>query len=152
MKVLTLIEAVTDALRTEMASDKSVVVFGEDVGLEGGVFRATVGLQKEFGEERCFDTPIAEAGIVGAALGMAVVGLRPVVEIQFSGFCISRLQPDRQPCLADQEQDPGGPHCPAGHPHALRGRHPGTRASFGIRGGPVWPRSRAEGGDSLHAP
>jgi pyruvate dehydrogenase E1 component beta subunit len=86
MKVLTLIEAVTDALRTEMASDKSVVVFGEDVGLEGGVFRATAGLQKEFGEERCFDTPIAEAGIVGAALGMAVVGLRPVVEIQFSGF------------------------------------------------------------------
>jgi pyruvate dehydrogenase E1 component beta subunit len=86
MKVLTLIEAVTDALRTEMAADRSVVVFGEDVGLEGGVFRATAGLQKEFGEERCFDTPIAEAGIVGAALGMAIVGLRPVVEIQFSGF------------------------------------------------------------------
>ncbi len=86
MKVLTLIEAVTDALRTEMAADRSVIVFGEDVGLEGGVFRATAGLQNEFGEERCFDTPISEAGIVGAAVGMAVVGLRPVVEIQFSGF------------------------------------------------------------------
>ncbi len=86
MKVLTLIEAVTDALRTEMASNRSVVVFGEDVGLEGGVFRATVGLQKDFGEERCFDTPVSEAGIVGAALGMAMGGLRPVVEIQFSGF------------------------------------------------------------------
>jgi pyruvate dehydrogenase E1 component beta subunit len=86
MKVLTLLEAVTDALRTEMASDRSVVVFGEDVGLEGGVFRATAGLQKQFGEGRCFDTPISEAGIVGAAVGMAVVGLRPVVEIQFSGF------------------------------------------------------------------
>ncbi len=86
MKVLTLIEAVTDALRTEMASDRSVVVFGEDVGLEGGVFRATAGLQKDFGEERCFDTPVSEAGIVGAALGMAEAGLRPVVEIQFSGF------------------------------------------------------------------
>ena len=86
MKVLTLLEAVTDALRTEMMNDRSVVVFGEDVGLEGGVFRATAGLQKQFGEGRCFDTPISEAGIVGAAVGMAVVGLRPVVEIQFSGF------------------------------------------------------------------
>jgi len=86
MKVLTLIEAVTDALRTEMASDRSVVVFGEDVGVEGGVFRATVGLQKSFGAERCFDTPVSEAGVVGAAVGMAVAGLKPVVEIQFSGF------------------------------------------------------------------
>ena len=86
MKVLTLIEAVTDALRTEMASDRSVVVFGEDVGVEGGVFRATAGLQRDFGEERCFDTPISESGIVGAAVGMAVAGLKPVVEIQFSGF------------------------------------------------------------------
>ena len=86
MKVLTLIDAVTDALRTEMAADRSVVVFGEDVGLEGGVFRATAGLQRDFGEGRCFDTPISEAGIVGAAVGMAVAGLKPVVEIQFSGF------------------------------------------------------------------
>jgi pyruvate dehydrogenase E1 component beta subunit len=86
MKVLTLIEAITDALHTEMAADESVIVFGEDVGLEGGVFRATVGLQRDFGEKRCFDTPISESGIVGAAVGMAVAGLRPVVEIQFSGF------------------------------------------------------------------
>ena len=86
MKVLTLLEAVTDALRTEMTSDRMVIVFGEDVGLEGGVFRATAGLQKEFGEDRCFDTPISESGIVGAAVGMAVAGLRPIVEIQFSGF------------------------------------------------------------------
>jgi pyruvate dehydrogenase E1 component beta subunit len=86
VKVLTLIEAITDALRTEMRADTSVVVFGEDVGLQGGVFRATAGLQKEFGEGRCFDTPIAESGIVGAAVGMAAAGLRPVVEIQFSGF------------------------------------------------------------------
>jgi len=86
MRLLTLLEAVTDAIRTEMKADSSVVVFGEDVGLEGGVFRATAGLQRDFGEERCFDTPISESGIVGAAFGMAVVGLRPVVEIQFSGF------------------------------------------------------------------
>ena len=86
MKVLTLLEAVTDAMRSEMKADDRVIVFGEDVGLEGGVFRATAGLQKEFGETRCFDTPVSESGIVGAALGMAVAGLRPVVEIQFSGF------------------------------------------------------------------
>jgi pyruvate dehydrogenase E1 component beta subunit len=96
MKVLTLIEAVTDALRTEMAADRSVIVFGEDVGVEGGVFRATAGLQNEFGEERCFDTPISEAGIVGAAVGMAVAGLRPVVEIQFSGFSFPAACPTEE--------------------------------------------------------
>ncbi len=86
MKVLTLLEAVNDAMRTEMKADSSVIVFGEDVGLQGGVFRATAGLQKDFGESRCFDTPLSESGIVGAAVGMAVAGLKPVVEIQFSGF------------------------------------------------------------------
>lgn len=89
MKVLTLLEAVTDGLRAEMAADTSVVVFGQDVGVEGGVFRATAGLQRDFGESRCFDTPLQESGIVGAAIGMAVAGLKPVVEIQFTGFALS---------------------------------------------------------------
>jgi pyruvate dehydrogenase E1 component beta subunit len=69
-----------------MARDERVVVFGEDVGVEGGVFRATVGLQKKYGPDRCFDTPLAEGAIVGMAVGMAINGLRPVAEIQFSGF------------------------------------------------------------------
>ncbi|MFW6181834.1 MAG: alpha-ketoacid dehydrogenase subunit beta, partial [Spirochaetota bacterium] len=73
-------------LRTEMRLDDRVVVLGEDVGRAGGVFRATAGLQELFGEDRCFDTPVSEAGIVGAAVGMAAAGLRPVVEIQFAGF------------------------------------------------------------------
>ncbi|GAB4154507.1 MAG: alpha-ketoacid dehydrogenase subunit beta [Planctomycetota bacterium] len=85
-KVMTLIEAVTDALRTEMRNDDRVVVFGEDVGKKGGVFGATVGLQQEFGEERCFDTPLSECGIAGTAIGMALYGLRPVAEIQFQDF------------------------------------------------------------------
>jgi pyruvate dehydrogenase E1 component beta subunit len=89
VKVLTLLEAVTDGLRAEMAADTSVVVFGQDVGVEGGVFRATAGLQRDFGESRCFDTPLQESGIVGAAIGMAVAGLKPVVEIQFTGFALS---------------------------------------------------------------
>jgi pyruvate dehydrogenase E1 component beta subunit len=83
------VEAVTDALAVEMEADPTILVFGEDVGGKGGVFRATAGLQKRFGEERCFDTPLSEGGIVGAAIGMAVGGLRPVVEIQFSAFTYS---------------------------------------------------------------
>src|SRR5262245_50564204 len=85
-KVMTLIEAITDALRTEMKNDDRVVVFGEDVGKKGGVFGATAGLQQEFGEQRCFDTPLSECGIVGTAVGMAVYGMRPVAEIQFLDF------------------------------------------------------------------
>ncbi|MFO1050732.1 MAG: alpha-ketoacid dehydrogenase subunit beta [Planctomycetota bacterium] len=86
MAVMTLIEAVTDALRTEMRNDDRVVVFGEDVGKKGGVFLATQGLQDEFGVERCFDTPLSECGIIGAAVGMAVYGMRPIAEIQFLDF------------------------------------------------------------------
>lgn len=86
MLVMNLIEAITNALETEMALDKSVVVYGEDVGYEGGVFRATKGLQEKFGEERCFDSILAESSIVGSGIGMAINGLKPVVELQFSGF------------------------------------------------------------------
>ncbi len=86
MANLTLIQAVNDGLKTAMRTDPSVVVFGEDVGPKGGVFLATEGLTKEFGEGRCFDTPLSEDGIVGAAIGMAVNGLRPVCEIQFQDF------------------------------------------------------------------
>ncbi|HLQ36999.1 MAG TPA: alpha-ketoacid dehydrogenase subunit beta, partial [Planctomycetota bacterium] len=85
-KVMTMLEAITDALRTEMQNDDRVVVFGEDVGKKGGVFGATMGLHEQFGEQRCFDTPLSECGIVGTAVGMAVYGLRPVAEIQFLDF------------------------------------------------------------------
>jgi pyruvate dehydrogenase E1 component beta subunit len=83
---LTLVQAVRDGLRDEMARDDDVIVMGEDVGKNGGVFRATEGLFDEFGDERVIDTPLAESGIVGTAIGMAAYGLRPVPEIQFSGF------------------------------------------------------------------
>jgi pyruvate dehydrogenase E1 component beta subunit len=81
-----IIQAVNDALKLEMRRDPRVVVLGEDVGKFGGVFRATVGLIEEFGADRVIDTPLAEAGIIGAAIGMALNGLRPVPEIQFSDF------------------------------------------------------------------
>jgi len=86
MPIMNVIQAVNDALRTEMRRDPSVVVLGEDVGAFGGVFRATQGLQQEFGADRAIDTPLAEGGIIGTALGMALYGLRPVPEIQFADF------------------------------------------------------------------
>jgi pyruvate dehydrogenase E1 component beta subunit len=86
MADMNLLEAVRDALRVEMRRDPRVVVLGEDVGRFGGVFRATEGLQEEFGPERCIDTPLAESGIVGTAIGMALYGMRPVPEIQFGDY------------------------------------------------------------------
>lgn len=86
MTQLTLVQAVNDALKTKMREDGSVLVLGEDVGPKGGVFLATEGLTAEFGEERCFDTPLSEDGIVGAGIGLAMNGFRPVCEIQFQDF------------------------------------------------------------------
>ena len=83
---LNIVQAVNQALMNEMENDPSVVVYGEDVGVEGGVFRATVGLQEKFGVQRAFDAPLAESAIVGTAIGMAINGLKPVVELQFMGF------------------------------------------------------------------
>ncbi len=86
MPALNIVEAVRLALREEMRRDDSVLVMGEDVGKNGGVFRTTEGLFDEFGEERVFDTPLSENGIMGTAVGLAVNGFRPVAEIQFMGF------------------------------------------------------------------
>ncbi|WP_426448539.1 alpha-ketoacid dehydrogenase subunit beta [Paenibacillus sp. S-38] len=86
MAQMTMIQAIKDAMRVELQRDPNVVIFGEDVGKVGGVFRATEGLQAEFGEERVYDTPLAEAAIGGMAVGMATQGFRPIMEIQFVGF------------------------------------------------------------------
>lgn len=83
---MTMVQAINSALRVMMARDDRIVVLGEDVGYFGGVFRVTAGLQAEFGKARCFDTPISECGIIGAAIGMAAYGLRPVPEIQFADY------------------------------------------------------------------
>lgn len=86
MKVINMVQAINNALEIKLAEDPNVVVYGEDVGTEGGVFRITEGLQQKFGEARVFDLPLAESAIVGTAVGMAMAGLRPVVELQFCGF------------------------------------------------------------------
>jgi pyruvate dehydrogenase E1 component beta subunit len=81
-----MVQAINHGLHQEMERDKSIIVLGEDVAVDGGVFRATEGLLEKYGEERVIDTPLAESAIVGASVGMAIAGLRPVAEIQFSGF------------------------------------------------------------------
>ncbi|MBA1352604.1 alpha-ketoacid dehydrogenase subunit beta [Staphylococcus cohnii] len=86
MAQMTMVQAINNALKTELQNDENVLLFGEDVGVNGGVFRVTEGLQKEFGEDRVFDTPLAESGIGGLALGLTTQGYRPVMEIQFLGF------------------------------------------------------------------
>ena len=91
MAHVTLVEAVNLALKREMERDPAVVVLGEDVGVDGGVFRATLGLTERFGPERVIDTPLAETLIAGMAIGMAAEGLKPVAEIQFSGFAYTTL-------------------------------------------------------------
>lgn len=86
MAKMTMVQAINHALKQEMEADDSVIVLGEDVGVDGGVFRVTDGLIEEYGDERVMDTPLAESTIVGFSIGMAAYGLRPVAEIQFSGF------------------------------------------------------------------
>jgi len=91
---LLLVEAVNDALHTELARDDAVMVMGEDVGRAGGVFRATAGLRERFGPDRCVDTPLAEAGILGTAVGLCLAGWRPVCEMQYDAFsypCLDQL-------------------------------------------------------------
>ena len=89
MPIVTLVEAVTQAIAYEMAQDKNVVIFGEDIAVNGGVFRATVGLLEKFGPTRVMDTPLAESMIAGIAVGMAAQGLKPIAEFQFMGFIYS---------------------------------------------------------------
>ncbi|CAN0623486.1 Pyruvate dehydrogenase E1 component subunit beta [Burkholderia multivorans] len=144
MADLNLVEAVNRALAYALANDPAVVLLGEDIGINGGVFRATVDLQSRFGAERVIDTPLAETAIAGAAIGMAAMGLRPVAEIQFTGFIYptldhvlnhaSRLRHrtrGRLSCpLVIRSPCGGGIHAPEHHsesPEALFAHIPGLR-------------------------
>ncbi|MCF7914419.1 MAG: alpha-ketoacid dehydrogenase subunit beta [Spirochaetaceae bacterium] len=86
MKNMTMVQAINNALEIVLTENEKVVLYGEDVGVEGGVFRVSAGLQEKFGEKRVFDSPLAESGIAGTAVGMAATGLKPIIEMQFSGF------------------------------------------------------------------
>ncbi|KRL06812.1 alpha-ketoacid dehydrogenase subunit beta [Liquorilactobacillus hordei] len=131
----TMIKAITDALDQELARDEKVLVFGEDVGKNGGVFRATEDLQAKHGEERVFDTPLAESGILGLSTGLALEGFRPVPEIQFFGFVFEamdqiagqiarihfRLGGTREMPITIRAPFGGGVHTPELHADSLEG-------------------------------
>ena len=147
MAKLNMVEAINLALREEMERNSRVVVLGEDVGKEGGVFRVTDGLQAKFGTDRVIDTPLAEAGIVGVALGMAVNGLIPIAEIQFEGFlypCLDQINNHiarirnrsrgRFACpLVIRTPYGGGIHAPEHHsdsPEAILAHMPGIKVAI----------------------
>ena len=131
----TMIEAITEALAIELRNDDRTLIFGEDVGLNGGVFRATQGLQAEFGEDRVFNTPLAESGIGGMAIGLALEGFRPIPEIQFLGFVFEvmdsvvaqaartryRLGGSRNMPITFRAPFGGGAHTPELHADNLEG-------------------------------
>jgi 2-oxoisovalerate dehydrogenase E1 component beta subunit len=112
MPEITLVQAVTQALAYEMNADKDVIIFGEDVGVNGGVFRATVGLSDRFGPERVLDTPLAESMIAGMAIGMAAQGLKPVAEFQFMGFIYSGIDQILSHAARLRNRTRGRLHCP----------------------------------------
>ncbi len=144
MSEITLVEAINQALTYEMAHDPGVIVLGEDVGANGGVFRATLGLQEKFGEDRVLDTPLSEVLIGAMSIGMSVMKLRPVAEIQFSGFLYSNLDhiinhasrmrnrtQGRLSCpMVIRSPSGGGIHAPEHHsesPEAMFAHIPGIR-------------------------
>lgn len=112
MPDITLIEAVTQALAYELEKDENVLVFGEDVGKNGGVFRATAGLQERFGERRVFDSPLAESMIAGLAVGMSLQGLKPVAEFQFMGFIYPAMNQILSHAARMRNRTRGRLHCP----------------------------------------
>ncbi len=112
MADITLVEAVTQALAYELSHDENVIVFGEDVGKNGGVFRATLGLQERFGEHRVFDSPLAESMIAGLAIGMSVQGLKPVAEFQFMGFIYPAMNQIITHAARMRNRTRGRLHCP----------------------------------------
>jgi pyruvate dehydrogenase E1 component beta subunit len=112
MAKLNMVQAINLALHEEMGRDPTVLVMGEDVGVDGGVFRVTEGLLEKFGSERVIDTPLAESGIVGTAIGMAVSGLKPVAEIQFEGFSYMTIDQLAAHASRIRNRSRGAYHCP----------------------------------------
>ena len=123
MATMNMIQALNDAHKVAMRADDDIVVFGEDIGYFGGVFRVTEGLQKQFGKTRVFDAPISEGGIVATAVGMATYGLKPRRRDPVRRLHLSRLRPDRQRGRQDPLSHRGRMDDADGHPHALWRRH-----------------------------
>ena len=130
MAELTLVEAVNRALAHALEHDPDVLLLGEDIGVNGGVFRATLGLQQRFGSERVIDTPLAEAAIAGVAVGMAAMGLKPVMEIQFTGFIYPAIDQLINHASRLRNRTRGRLTCPMVLRSPYGARHSCARASF----------------------
>ncbi len=148
---MNMIQALNSAMDVAMGRDPDVLVFGEDVGFFGGVFRATEGLQKKYGQERCFDTPIAEAGIIGVAVGMGAYGLRPVVEIQFADYIYPAYDQIVSEVARLRYRSAGQFTAPLTIRTPLWWRHLRRPDPQPERRGVVHPRRRPEGGGALDA-
>ena len=122
MAQLNMVQAINLALRQEMERDDRVVIIGEDVGIDGGVFRVTEGLQERFGSERVIDTPLSESAITGTAIGMAAYGLRPVAEIQFLGFLYGAMEQFFSHAARIRARSPRTIHRADGGAHPVRCR------------------------------
>ena len=145
-----LVEAVNDALHVELERDPSVLVMGEDVGRLGGVFRATAGLQERFGPDRCVDTPLAEAGILGTAVGLCMAGWRPVCEMQYDAFSYPALDQLINHVGRYRWRTRGKMSFPLVDPHAVRRRGARTRAARRLSRDLLRAHARREGRDPVH--
>ena len=143
--------ALNRALADALAADPSVLVFGEDVGTLGGVFRVTDGLAKRFGDQRVFDTPLAEAGIVGTAIGMAMGGLRPVVEMQFDAFAYPAFEQITSHLAKLHNRTRGAIDAARRDQDSLRRRHRRRRAPLRLLRGVLHAHAGAAGRHAGHA-
>ena len=146
-----LVTAIRDALHDEMAADDRVVLLGEDVGNRGGVFRISAGWMEEFGEDRVIDTPLAESGIIGVAIGMALHGLLPVAEIQFADFIFPAFDQIVSEAARMRYRSNGAFGLPVGDPHAVRRRDPRRAVPLPVDRGVLRARPGPEGRDALDA-
>ena len=151
MAQMNMIQALNSAMDVMMARNPSVVVMGEDVGYFGGVFRVTDGLQRKYGEHRVLDSPIAEGGIVATAIGMAVNGLRPVVEIQFADYIYPAVDQIASELARIRYRTAGRLHLADGDPRALRRRHPRRPDPFAESRGHLHAHLRREDGDAVES-
>ncbi len=142
---ITMAQAFNQALRDAMTADESVLMFGEDVGALGGVFRVTDGLTAEFGDARCFDTPLAESGIMGMAVGLAMNGMRPVVEMQFDAFAYPAFEQIVSHVAKMRNRTRGALDHADHDPHPVRRRHRRRRAPLRLVGGLLRPHARPDG-------
>ena len=145
MPTMNIIQAVNDALQLEMRRDQRVVVLGEDVGKFGGVFRATQGLYDEFGADRVIDTPLAEGGIIGTAIGMALYGLRPVPEIQFADFIFPAFDQIVNELAKFRYRSGGAVPCPLVIRTPVRRRHPRRPLPLAVARGALHPHAGPQG-------